>query len=140
MLFFPKLRKSWKRTNDLRELQIAVAWAVRSADSTATAQAVERYLDLCIADENLRAVLKRNHLERDDLRAHYEWLSAGGLGRWVNGHHTALSSIAYAEPLEYLASSERRGEDRGAICGILLEYWLGSVSKQKLMSMAAGSS
>jgi hypothetical protein len=137
MLFFPKLRKSWKRTNDLRELQIAVAWAARSTDSGATAQAVDRYLDLCIADQDLRAVLERNHLEREDLRTRYEWLSAGGLGRWVNGHYTALSSIAYAEPLEYLASSERRGEDRVAICGILLEYWLGSISKEKLLSMAA---
>jgi hypothetical protein len=137
MLFFPKLRKSWKRTNDLRELQIAVAWAARSTDSGATAQAVDRYLDLCIADQDLRAVLERNHLERADLRTRYEWLSAGGLGRWVNGHYTALSSIAYAEPLEYLASSERRGEDRVAICGILLEYWLGSISKEKLLSMAA---
>jgi hypothetical protein len=139
MLFFPKLRKSWKRTNDLRELQIAVAWAARAADSGATAQAVERYLDVCVADAELQAVLQRNQLERDGLRTRYEWLSAGGLGRWVNGHYTALSSIAYVEPLEYLAASERRGEDRLAICGILLEYWLGSISKQKLLSMAAGS-
>jgi hypothetical protein len=138
MLFFPKLRKSWKRTNDLRELQLALVWAARSTDSAASAQALERYLDLCLADEGVMAVLQRNHLERDDLRTRYEWLSAGGLGRWVNGHYTALSSIAYVEPLEYLASSERRGEDRVAICGILLEYWLGSISKQKLLSMAGG--
>jgi hypothetical protein len=139
MLFFPKLRKSWKRTNDLRELQLALVWAARSTDSAASAQALERYLDLCLADEGVMAVLQRNHLERDDLRTRYEWLSAGGLGRWVNGHYTALSSIAYVEPLEYLASSERRGEDRVAICGILLEYWLGSISKQKLLSMAGSA-
>src|SRR5712671_4873776 len=136
MLFFPKLRKSWKRTNALRELQIAVAWAARSADSGATAQAIERYLDLCIADLDLRAVLQRNHLGREDLRTRYEWLSAGGLARWVKGHYTALSSIAYVEPLEYLARSERRGEDRVAICGILLDYWLGSISKERLLRMA----
>jgi hypothetical protein len=138
MLFFPKLRKSWKRTNDLRELQLAVVWAARSPDGAA-AQALERYLDLCLADEGVRAVLQRNALERDDLRARYEWLSAGGLGRWIKGHYTALSSIAYVEPLEYLARSERRGEDRVAICGILLEYWLGSISKQKLLSMAGSA-
>jgi hypothetical protein len=136
MLFFPKLRKSWKRTNDLRELQLAVVWAARSTDGAATALAMERYLDLSLADEGVKAVLQRNHLERDDLRARYEWLISGGLGRWVKGHYTALSSIAYAEPLEYLACSERRGENRAAICGILLEYWLGSISKQKLLSMA----
>jgi hypothetical protein len=139
MLFFPKLRKSWKRTNDLRELQLAVAWAARSTDAAATAQAVERYLDLCLVDEDVKAVLQRNAFGRDDLRARYEWLSAGGLGRWIKGHYIALSSIAYAEPLEYLAFSERRGEDRAAICGILLEYWLGSISKQKLLGMAARS-
>jgi hypothetical protein len=136
MLFFPKLRKSWKRTNELRELQLALVWAARSTDSAASAQAMERYLDLCLADEGVRAVLQRNHLERADLRARYEWLSAGGLARWVKGHYTALSSIAYVEPLEYLAASERRGEDRAAICGILLEYWLGSISKEKLLGMA----
>ena len=136
MLFFPKLRKSWKRTNELRELQLALVWAARSTDSAASAQAMERYLDLCLADEGVRAVLQRNHLERADLRARYEWLSAGGLARWVKGHYTALSSIAYVEPLEYLAACERRGEDRAAICGILLEYWLGSISKEKLLGMA----
>jgi hypothetical protein len=139
MLFFPKLRKSWKRTNDLRELQLAVVWAARSPDAAAAAQALERYLDLCLADEGVRAVLQRNALQRDDLRARYEWLSAGGLGRWIKGHYTALSSIAYVEPLEYLARSERRGEDRVAICGILLEYWLGAISKQKLLSMAGNA-
>src|ERR1700682_4205196 len=136
MLFFPKLRKSWKRTNDLRELQLAVVWAARSPDVAATAQALERYLDLCLADEGVMAVLQRNALKRDDRRARYEWLSAGGLGRWIKGHYTALSSIAYVEPLEYLACSERRGEDRVAICGILLEYWLGSISTQKLLRIA----
>ena len=135
MLFFPKLRKSWKRTNDLRELQLALVWAARSTDSAATAQALESYLDLCLADEGVKAVLQKNHLGRADLRTRYEWLSAGGLARWVNGHYTALSSIAYVEPLEYLASSERRGEDRAAICGILLDYWLGSISKQRLLDM-----
>jgi len=99
--------------------------------------AVERYLDLCLADQGLQAVLQRNHLQRADLRTCYEWLTAGGLGRWVNGHYTALSSIAYVEPLEYLARSERRGEDRVAICGILLDYWLGSISKQRLSGMTA---
>jgi hypothetical protein len=139
MLFFPKLRKSWKRTNDLRELQLAVVWAARSPDAAATAQALERYLDLCLADEGVMAVLRRNGLGRDELRSRYEWLIAGGLGRWIKGHYTALSSIAYVEPLEYLAGSERRGEDRVAICGILLDYWLGSISKQKLLSMAGSS-
>jgi hypothetical protein len=138
MLFFPKLRKSRKRTNDLRELQIAVDWATRSSDAAATTKAMERYLDLCLADDGVMAVLQRSELNRDDLRTRYEWLSAGGLGCWIKGHHTALSSIAYVEPLAYLADSERHGEDRMTICGILLEYWLGSISKRKLLSLARG--
>ena len=86
MLFFPKLRKSWKRTNDLRELQLAVVWAARSPDVAATAQALERYLDLCLADEGVMAVLQRNALERDDLRARYEWRDQDPFpGKYVQG-------------------------------------------------------
>jgi hypothetical protein len=134
MLFFPTLRKSWKRTNDLRDLQIAIVLAAKSSE--AAGAAMDRYLDFCLADEALMPALQRHGLARDDLRARCEWLNAGGLGRWIKGHYMALSSIAYVEPLEYLALAERRGEDRTTICANLIDYWFGSLSKQKLVGMA----
>jgi len=56
-----------------------------------------------------------------------------GLGQWINGHFVALSTLAYPEPLQYVAESRRRMQMLGTIDSSrwdtigadLMAYWAG---------------
>ena len=98
--------------------------------------ALKEYLDLCMADGAVARVMRKYNLTREDLMEFYERLSMVGLGQWINGHFVALSTLAYPEPLQYLAESRRRmqmlgTEDSsrwptiGADLADLMAYWAG---------------
>ena len=63
-----------------------------------------------------------------------------GAGQWINGHFVALSTLAYPEPLQYLAESLRRmemlgtaGSSRWATIGAeLMAYWAGESSLTRI--------
>ncbi len=136
MGFFSNLTRSWKKSSRLRELQLKVAPPGRGLDDVVSdfkrslegrtdekERALEEFLDLCEADEGVKKVMETEHLSRADLKQIYIRLSVAGLGQWVKGHHAALSTIAYVEPLVYAARAQKRGTDWREIAFNLLEYW-----------------
>lgn len=90
-------------------------------------QALEEFLDLCESDEGVLKVVNEFKLTRIDLKRIYIRLNAAGLGQYIKGHHVALSSIAYYEPLRYIVESERHGENWGNIARNILFYWEGKI-------------
>jgi hypothetical protein len=138
--------RSWKKSSKLRELELKIAPPgrgvtdiiadVRNSLNTGAnerAQALEEFLDLCQADDGVRQVMETEQLTREDLRHIYRRLAVNGLGQWVHGHYVALSTIAYAEPLQYLAKAERGEVARLEIAGKLLAYWENRIAHGDLL-------
>jgi len=67
-------------------------------------EALKLYLDLCESDDNVAFVMDQYDLNRSDLDTFFNDLAASGLAGWTKGHYVPLSSIAYGEPLIFLAS------------------------------------
>jgi hypothetical protein len=128
--------RSWRRSSKRRKLQsqiycpeplasnpviyIIMLLSRRSDDAD---RALNEYLDLCESDESVGKVMKTEQLSRSHLVDIYSHLLANGLDRWVKGHHAALSSIAYAEPLYFASRAPNKGMDWRHIAFSLLEYW-----------------
>lgn len=128
------LRKSWK----LRKLQMRIApparWShdsynnfMKSLESGINdrKRAINKFLDLCEDDPGVRRVMETEQLSREDLENIYERLVILGLGGWIKGHYAALSSIAYVEPLLYVARSQKSGTSWEEIALNLMQYWEG---------------
>ena len=96
-------------------------------------QALEEFLDLCESDEGVSKVMRQYKLNREDLKQIYARLTTAGLGQYVKGHHVALSTIAYYEPLLFVVESERRGEDWMNVMGDLFSYWRGTIPQSGLI-------
>jgi ATP phosphoribosyltransferase regulatory subunit HisZ len=136
MGFFSNLTRSWKKSSRLRELQLKIAPPgrgikdmvsdLRRSLDTGTNErerALEEFLDLCETDEGVKETMKIEDLSRTDLKQLYIQLSVNGLGQWVKGHYAALSTVAYAEPLQYAVRARKRGTGLQEIAFNLLEYW-----------------
>lgn len=95
-------------------------------------RALAAYLDYCEGDQLVAEVMKTEQLSRSDLEEIYRRLLANGLDRWVKGHHPALSSIAYADPLIFVSRARNKGMEWKRIANALLEYWNGNLSDQEL--------
>ena len=121
MGFLSNAVRSWKKSSKLRELQSKIAPPGQTMDGMVSgfmqslsggggpgADALAEFLDLCEADEGIKAVMKSEGLKRADLEQIYASLRAVGLGQWVQGHYVALSTIAYPEPLLYLVRARKR--------------------------------
>ena len=74
-------------------------------------------------------------LSRTDLKEIYVSLLAAGLGQWIKGHHAALSTIAYVEPLQFAARAPKIGINRTVILGSLLDYWEGRIPQGGLLTL-----
>jgi len=96
-------------------------------------EAIEEYLDLCINDEGVKKVMVKYDLSRDDLKKVYINLIKTGLGQRIKGHHAALSTIAYYEPLLFHVESERRDGSYLETVGALLSYWEGRIPQGGLL-------
>ena len=142
------LVRSWKKSRQLRRLQLIIAPPGESIDDLLSGfrarlvgapdrkqEALAHFLDLCEDDEGIQYVMKRYGLNREDLKKRSTSLRAGGLGRWCKGHYAALSTIAYVEPLMFLVESERHGMSRQQIISHLLDYWNGKIGHGKLASL-----
>lgn len=146
MSFFLRLVQSWRKSRRLRELQLKISppgqtitglaeglkARIESGDDSKN-RALEQFLDLCEPDEGVSQVMERYNFARQNLKERYVAMRAGGLGRWVKGHFVALSTIAYVEPLLYLAEAERRGQSRNETYIQLLQYWEGRVPQGALL-------
>ncbi|BCA57098.1 hypothetical protein W02_42380 [Nitrospira sp. KM1] len=96
-------------------------------------RAFEEFVDLCESDEGIRRIMEAERLTRRDLKGIVVCLMARGLGEWIKGHYVALSTIAYAEPLQYFLRAERRGVHPQRVLRNLLDYWEGRISPQELL-------
>ena len=147
MGFFSNLTRSWKKSSRLEELQKAIAPPNQSmGDLVSNAinsssggmsprdRALEEFLDLCESDEGIQQVMKIENLSRSDLKQLYVRLSAAGLGQWIKGHHAALSTIAYVEPLQYTVRAQKRGIAWLQVVSNLLEYWEGRIPQGGLLN------
>ena len=147
MGFFSNLTRSWKKSSRLEELQKAISPPNQSmGDLVANAvglssgglsprdRALEEFLDLCESDEGVQQVMRIEGLSRSDLKQLYVRLSAAGLGQWIKGHHAALSSIAYVEPLQYAVRAQKRGVAWMEVVSNLLAYWEGQVPQGALLN------
>ena len=139
MGFFSILTRSWKKSSRLEELQKAISPPNQSmgdlvANAARRGHALEEFLDLCESDEGIQQVMKVESLSRSDLKQLYIRLSAAGLGQWIKGHHAALSTIAYVEPLQYAVRAQKRGVAWMEVVSNLLAYWEGQVPQGALLN------
>lgn len=141
------LIKSFSKSKKLKTLQEQISPPLQSSDdliawtrarmaegTNKSDRALEEYLNLCESDENIAKVQIKYQLSREDLKTIYEKLSKLGLG-WINGHQTALSTIAYAEPLIYVIESEKRGTNWADIQFNLFNYWNGKIPQGQLIRL-----
>jgi hypothetical protein len=144
MGFVSSTIRSIKKSFRLRKLQRCIApqgsssgssWGIEAFLKSAAERdrAVEEYLDLCVADGGVKAVMEIEGLSRADLKEMYQRLLAQGLGGWVKGHFMPLSTIAYPEPLLYLARSRRAKITPDQVSFDLLQYWEGKIPQGSLL-------
>lgn len=142
---FSNFTRSWRKSIRLTKLQKAIAPANESIDNmvanamqllmddeTPKERALEEYLDMCESDEGVKQVMALEHLSRSDLKQLYMSLSEAGLGQYIKGHHAALSTIAYVEPLQYAVRAQQRGVEWPEIVSNLLDYWGGKIPSGSL--------
>ena len=146
MGFLSNLTRSWRKSKRLRELQRKIAPPGQSVgdvisdfrsrldgENSPEDVALEQFLDLCQSDQGIAQVMREHGLERTHLKEIYVLLSTAGLGQWIKGHHAALSTIAYVEPLLFFIESERRATPFARTVAALLEYWDGQVAHGSLL-------
>jgi len=102
--------------------------------------ALDRYLDFCVSDKQIRFVLEHSEANRADLERIYKNLIMNGAGQWVKGHYVAASSIAYAEPLTFILAAnsiEASDEDISPfeLTALLIDYWQGEIPAGGLYRM-----
>jgi hypothetical protein len=147
MGLFSSLSGSFKKSRKLQKLQKQISLPGQSVDDLVSDfkqslssgtnrqdQVLEKYLDLCESDEGVAKVISQYNLSRGDLKTIYIRLNAAGLGQYIKGHHAALSTIAYYEPLLYFVESEKRGEGWSNIVGNLFCYWEGTIPQYGLIN------
>lgn len=81
----------------------------------------------------MQSVLNMYELSRSDLEHIYAQLLANGFG-WVRGHHTALSTLAYVEPLQYYVEMSHRNANRLEILTDLKLYWDNKIPQGQLLA------
>jgi hypothetical protein len=141
---------SFFKSAKLRKLQLEIAPRVGTtgmdlyrdfldvAKTKRKEEALEAYLDLCEGDSNVAFVMERYGLRREDLKQFYVelMLSCGG---WFKGHYAPLSSIAYGEPLIFLAETKQTtGWTPGEIGSMLQSYWEGEIRQGCLIEALKG--
>lgn len=147
MGLFSSLAGSFKKSKKLQKLQKQISPPGQSVGDLVSDfkqtlssgvnrkdQALEEFLDLCESDEGVAKVMSQYSLSRSDLKNIYIRLNTAGLGQYIKGHHAALSSIAYYEPLLYIVESEKRGENWSTIVGNILYYWDGKIPQSGLIN------
>ena len=146
MGFFSNLARSWKKSSRLRELEMKIAPPGQTANdvvatfmqslndgSSEKERNLEQFFDLCESDQEIKKVMQTEGLSRSDLKQIFMRLRAAGLGQWIKGHYVALSTIAYAEPLLYVARSQKRGTEFMAVASNLLDYWENKIPQGALL-------
>ena len=154
MGLFSSLAKSLKKSRKLAKLQRQIHPPNETANDTANETVkdmlgggnrrqreryLEEYLDLCVSDEGVKAVIDQYSLDKDNLREIYVNLLFGGLGQYIEGHFAALSTIAYYEPLLYVVKSEQANVSRAEIMSNLLSYWNNDISQGGLIKLHSES-
>lgn len=138
--------RSWKKSYRLRRLQLKIAPPEQTVDDVVAElvpnlqsgnsereKALEEFLDLCESDDGIRKLMEIESLSMSDLREIYHRLCRAGVGQWVKGHHAALSTIAYGEPLLFFVRAERAGMNLREIAVILLRYWSNEIPQGSLL-------
>ena len=142
--FLPRSLRSRAREKRLRVLQREIAYEDRPADepfsrnmgsilAKDSADLMTIYTRVCCEDERVSELMMDYGLRVDDLHGIYVRLKLAGLDQWIGGRHTALSSIAHAEPLEFVIESQRRQISPVATSLTLIEYWEGRIRKGRLL-------
>ena len=125
MGLFSNIMRSYKKSNRLRTLQLeyspqhATAHDIvrdsismlRSGGVDRKAQLLDEFLNLVEGDPSIQQVMRHYGLNREALRQIAIELMANGMG-WQKDHYMPLSSIAYAEPLAFIAEAKKRGKWR----------------------------
>ena len=136
------LTYSWKKSSKLRKMQLKIAFPTASVDDIISniiegvderELLLEEFLDFCEADEGVKKAMVGESISRNDLKRIYERLVMAGLGQWIKGHYVALSTIAYFEPLLYVARSEKQGTDWQEVVFSVMGYWEGSIPNGGLL-------
>lgn len=140
VLNFPRLRAREKR---LRVLQREIAYGDRDPKSFSRGmgstlrdgsdELMTVYVNACREDAQVADLMMDYELGVEDLHNIYARLKLAGLDQWIGGRHAALSTIAYAEPLEFFIESERRRVAPVATAIVLIEYWEGRIRKGRLL-------
>ena len=137
--------QSWQRSSKRRKLQLQIctpnpvspnplvyAIMLLSRRPDDADRALAAYFELCESDERVAEVMRTEQISRSGLHEIYRHLLANGLDRWVKGHHAALSTIAYADPLYFASRAPNKGMEWREVAYALLRYWEGSLSNQEL--------
>ena len=68
---------------------------------------LNEYIDFCLTDTGISKVVKDFNITKKDIKEIYNQLLASGAGQWQGGHYVALSTLAYAQPLEYFLKAKK---------------------------------
>src|SRR3989344_3586084 len=114
MNFFSTILYSIRKSTKLRKLQSALANIPLPQDVSALISWSEKrenllseYVDFCLADPGVFKVMKDFNITKKDIKEIYNQLLASGAGQWQGGHYVALSTLAYAQPLEYFLKAKK---------------------------------
>lgn len=144
MKFLSKFFRTPSRDRDIRRVQRIISppgfdpvrdfrKELQPNRQKAISSAWEEYLSLCEADQGVKRLIQEHHLSRDDLQALTNEYRFSGLGGWVNGHETALSTIAYEEPLQFALKANNNGISNAEVAWQLMTYWKQNAPKGYLL-------
>ena len=98
--------------------------------------ALEEYLDFCMGHETVRPVIDAHTISKLDMRNFARMIRREMphfMDGWIKGHYVPLSSLAYPEPLAFLAITSRlEGWTSQAIVLTLASYWQDEIPQSGL--------
>ena len=138
--------RSYNKSKKLRKLQLELhppntstiyklKEDVENGNIKDSEQKLEEFFDLCENDINVKDVMKKYGLTRENLKEIHGELRYFGLSQWINNHYASLSSIAYPETLFYIAEARQRNYDPQKIVLTLIEYWEGNIPNGGLLKL-----
>jgi len=115
MSFFSSLKRSWRKSSDLKRISATLASPPAGLSDLMSGRsevAENELFDLVEKDEQLRHTMLRYGASRDTLKSIYRALLVIGAGQWARGHWVPASTFAFEQTLEYVLRKTNGGKEK----------------------------